>query len=449
MFIVDTALAKRAAEGKLVRFGMIGAGFQASGVALQTIKSKPGLQLCGIAARRIDQARACFAGAGIEDVAVANSQHEIEACIRNNKPVVTESPEALALAGNLDAIVEVTGSMDFALSAILAAIESGKHVVQMNAELDGLVGPILKVKADKAGVIYTFADGDQPGVQLNLYRFVQGIGVKPVLCGNIKGLQDPYRTPATQKAFAEKWGQKPNMVASFADGTKVSFEQAVVANATGMRVARRGMIGPDFTGGDPTGPLTPLEKFVPALAEHIDANGPGIVDYVVGASPGPGVFVLGTHDDPRQQHYLNLYKLGTGPYYVFYTPYHLCHFELPNSVARAVLFRDAVAAPMGGPQVGVIGVAKKALAAGETLDGLGGYCLYGVAENADIIAREGLLPIGLAEGATLTRAFAKDEPITMADVRIPEGRIIDRVYAEQQEHFGLSKLRRRSAVTGE
>lgn len=438
MFIVDTALAKRAAEGRPVRFGMIGAGFQASGVALQTIKSKPGLQLCGIAARRTDQAKACYAGAGVDDVVSTNSQSVIEDCIRAGKPVVTESPEALARAEGLDAIVEVTGSMDFALSAILAALETGKHVVQMNAELDGLVGPLLKVKADKAGVIYTFSDGDQPGVEMNLYRFAKGIGVKPVLCGNIKGLQDPYRTPTTQKAFAEKWGQNPYMVTSFADGTKISYEQAIVANATGMRVARRGMIGPDFSGGDPTAPLTPLDKFIPALAEHLDPNGPGLVDYVVGASPGPGVFVLGTHDDPRQQHYLNLYKLGAGPYYLFYTPYHLCHFELPNSVARAVLFHDPVLTPAGAPQVGVIAVAKKAMEAGEKLDGLGGYCLYGVAENADVIAREDLLPIGLAEGATLTRAIAKDEPLTMADVRVPEGRMIDRLYAEQSAHFGLT-----------
>ncbi|MDX2233278.1 MAG: SAF domain-containing protein [Hyphomonadaceae bacterium] len=437
MFIVDTALAKRAASGKAVRFGMVGAGFQAFGTALQTIRSKPGLELSAIAARNPDQALRCFREAGVDDVAVCNTVGAISDRIRAGKAVVTEDPEALARADGLEAVVEVTGSMDFALSAILAAIESGKHVVQMNAELDGTVGPLLKVKADKAGVIYTFSDGDQPGVEMNLYRFVKGIGVKPVLCGNIKGLQDPYRTPATQRAFAEKWGQNPYMVTSFADGTKISFEQAIVANGTGMRVARRGMIGPDFSGGDPTAPLTPLDKTLAAFADHLDPDGPGIVDYVVGASPGPGVFVLGTHDDPRQKHYLNLYKLGAGPYYVFYTPYHLCHFELPNSVARAVLFGDAVLAPAGAPQVGVAAVAKKDIAAGELLDGFGGYALYGVAENADVIAREDLLPIGLAEGARATRAIAKDTPLTFADVARPAGRTIDRLYAEQSAHFGL------------
>ncbi len=439
MFIVDTALAKRAAEGAPVRFGMVGAGFQAFGTALQTIKSRPGLQLSAIAARKPDQALRCFREAGVEDVIVSNKVSVIEDRVARGLAVVTEDPEAMARAGGLEAIVEVTGSMDFALSAILAAIDSGKHVVQMNAELDGTVGPLLKVKADKAGVIYTFSDGDQPGVEMNLYRFVKGIGVKPVLCGNIKGLQDPYRTPTTQRAFAEKWGQNPYMVTSFADGTKISFEQAIVANGTGMRVARRGMIGPDFSGGDPTAPLTPLDKTLAAFTEHLDPNGPGIVDYVVGASPGPGVFVLGTHDDPRQRHYLNLYKLGAGPYYVFYTPYHLCHFELPNSVARAVLFNDAVLTPAGAPQVGVMAVAKKDLAAGELLDGFGGYAMYGVAENADVMARENLLPIGLAEGTRTNRAIAKDTPLTFGDVKAPEGRMIDKLYAEQSAHFGMPK----------
>ena len=137
---------------------------------------------------------------------------------------------------------------------------------------------------------------------MNLYRFVNGIGVKPVLCGNIKGLHDPYRNPTTQQEFARRWKQQPHMVTSFADGTKISFEQAIVANATGMRVAQRGMYGPTV----PTGtPIQEAAHWYP-LAEM--TQGPGIVDYVVGAVPSPGVFVLGTHDHPAQKHYLSLYK---------------------------------------------------------------------------------------------------------------------------------------------
>jgi predicted homoserine dehydrogenase-like protein len=301
----------------------------------------------------------------------------------------------------------------------------------MNAELDGTVGPILKRHADRSGVVLTNADGDQPGVQLNLYRFVKSIGVRPVLCGNIKGLHDPYRNPTTQEGFARQWGQNPRMVTSFADGTKISFEQAIVANATGMRVAKRGMHGPTVE----TGTHIDVAKELFQLDEL--TNGTGIVDYVVGAAPGPGVFVLGTHDDPVQQHYLNLYKLGEGPLYCFYTPWHLCHFEVPLTVARAVLFGDAAITPLGPPLVEVVATAKTDLEAGTMLDGMGGYTTYGLAENAEVAAREQLLPIGLTEGIRLTRAVPQDQVLTFADVELPEGRLCDRLRAEQAAEFGL------------
>ncbi|KFC62678.1 Sorbitol-6-phosphate 2-dehydrogenase [Devosia sp. LC5] len=434
MLIVDTALAKREAEGRPIKVGLVGAGFQGAGIALQILTATKGMVLCAIANRRIEPAIAAFGQAGVTPK-VAHSPAELNAAITSGVPVVTEDAVALAEADGLDAIIEVTGSIEYAAQVVLAAIESGKHAIQMNAELDGTVGPILKRRADAKGVVYSFSDGDQPGVQMNLIRFVAGLGVKPVLAGNIKGLHDPYRNPTTQKAFAEKWGQKPAMVASFADGTKISFEQAIVANGTGMKVARRGMLGPDFSGGDPTAPLKPLEETVAAFNAHIDPAGPGLVDYVVGARPGPGVFVLGAIENERQKHFLNLYKLGTGPYYCFYTPYHLCHFEVPTSVARAVLFNDPVLTPAGGPSVGVIAVAKKDLVPGEVIADFGGYEVYGVAENIEPIRAEKLLPIGLALGCSIARPVAKDTPLTWDDVVFPQGRLVDRLYAEQEQVF--------------
>jgi predicted homoserine dehydrogenase-like protein len=264
---------------------------------------------------------------------------------------------------------------------------------------------------------------------MNLARFVRGIGVRPVLIGNIKGLHDPYRNPTTQEGFARKWGQKPSMVTSFADGTKISFEQAIVANATGMRVARRGMHGPTVPAG------TPIDKAAALFPLRDLLEGPGIVDYVVGAAPAPGVFVLGTIDHPAQRHYLNLYKLGEGPLYCFYTPYHLCHFEVPTTVARAVLFRDAAVAPLGAPLVEVITAAKRDLRAGELLDGLGGYMTYGLAENAAIVHRENLLPIGLAEGCRLLCDIPQDGVIARAHVELPRGRLADRLRNEQDLAF--------------
>ena len=266
---------------------------------------------------------------------------------------------------------------------------------------------------------------------MNLYRFVQGIGVRPVLCGNIKGLHDPYRTPATQEGFARRWGQNPAMVTSFADGTKISFEQAVVANATGMQVARRGMLGPSVEPG------TPIQEAAQSYPLEELLDGPGIVDYLVGAEPSPGVFVLGTTDHPTHRHYLNLYKLGEGPLYCFYTPYHLCHFEVPNSVARAVLFGDATIAAEGAPRVDVVTAAKVDLKAGELLDGIGGFKTYGLAENAETAAAQRLLPMGLAENCVVSRDIARDSVLTYDDVDVPPGRLVDDLRREQEEHFGL------------
>ncbi|OKL38407.1 NAD(P)H-dependent oxidoreductase [Pontibacter flavimaris] len=433
MIIVDTALAKRQAEGNPVRVAMVGAGFMGRGIALQICKYTQGMELVAISNRTLDKAKLAYSQAEIEEVQEVTSVTELEENIRQGKYSVTEDAMLLCQAEGIDAVIEVTGAVEFGTNVAITAIQNGKHIIMMNAEVDGTIGPILKVYADKAGVVFTNADGDQPGVTMNLYRFVKGLGVKPVLCGNIKGLHDPYRNPTTQEGFAKKWGQQPSMVTSFADGSKISFEQAIIANGTGMRVAKRGMHGPTVASGtslkDCVHNLYPLEDLT---------EGPGIVDYVVGAEPGPGVFVLGTHDNPIQQHYLNLYKLGEGPLYLFYTPYHLCHFEVPNTVARAVLFNDAALTPMGAPQVEVVAAAKIDLKAGEVIDGIGHYMTYGLCENADTTAAERLLPIGVAEGCVLKRDIPKDQVITYDDVVMPEGRLVDQLREEQAAYFAAT-----------
>lgn len=432
MIIIDRALQARAAAGNPIKVGMIGAGFMGRGIANQIVNSVPGMELVAISNRQIDAAKQAYSEAGIEDIQVVATVSELEDAIAKGKYAVTEDAKLLCRAQGIDALIEVTGAVEFGAVIVMEAIAHCKHVIMMNAELDGTIGPILKVYADKAGVILSACDGDQPGVQMNLYRFVKSIGLTPLLCGNIKGLQDPYRNPTTQEGFAKRWGQKPHMVASFADGTKISFEQAIVANATGMKVAKRGMLGYDFNG------------YVDEMAQIYDVEQlkelGGIVDYVVGAKPGPGVYVFATHDDPKQRHYLNLYKLGEGPLYSFYTPYHLCHFEVPLSVARAVLFGDAVMSPLAGPLVDVITTAKIDLKAGETLDGIGYYMTYGQCENSDIVQQQNLLPIGLAEGCRLKRDITKDQALTYEDVELPEGRLCDQLRTEQNTYFAPEKI---------
>ncbi|MDP8930971.1 MAG: NAD(P)-dependent oxidoreductase, partial [Actinomycetota bacterium] len=239
MIIVDRALGERETAGRPITVGMIGAGFMARGIANQIVNSVPGMRLAAIANRHPDKATRAYAEAGVDQVVGVDTVDALEGAVARGDPAVTEDADLLCRAPGLDAIIEVTGTVEYAAHLVLSALEHRKHVVLMNAELDGTVGPILKAKADEAGVILTACDGDQPGVQANLYRFVRGIGLTPLLCGNVKGLQDPYRTPTTQAGFARRWGQNPAMVTSFADGTKISFEQAIVANATGMTVARR------------------------------------------------------------------------------------------------------------------------------------------------------------------------------------------------------------------
>ncbi|MGH9418348.1 MAG: SAF domain-containing protein, partial [Thermoanaerobaculia bacterium] len=243
----------------------------------------------------------------------------------------------------------------------------------------------------------------------------------------IKGFQDPYRNPTTQKGFAEKWGQNPAMVTSFADGSKISFEQAVVANATGFVVRSRGMSrGLEYK--DDVMRIGELYD-----VEEVRRLG-GIVDYIVG-TPLTKVFVLAEHPDPKQQHYLSLYKMGDGPLYSFFVPYHLVHFEVPMAIARIVLFRDPVAKPLAGPVVEVCAVAKRDLKTGEVLDDYGMHMTYGEAVNAAEMSSNRYLPEGLAEGCILRRDVAKDAVFTYNDVQLPPGRIADRLRAEQYRHF--------------
>lgn len=425
--IYDRLLRERAAAGKPIRVGMFGAGFMARGIANQIVNSVPGMELAVICNRSIEKARQAYEIAGVCSIEVAEGDAALADCISQGRAAITDDPMLLCRA-DLDCLIDATGAIGYGAMVTLAAIEHGKHMVSLNAELDGTIGPLLKHKADAAGVIFTGSDGDQPGVQMNLYRFVVSIGLTPLVCGNIKGLQDPYRNPTTQEGFARQWGQDPAMVTSFADGTKISFEQAIVANATGMTVAKRGMTGLNHPGH--VDELTTMYD-----VDALRACG-GVVDYTVGSKPGPGVFVLATHDDPKQQHYLNLYKLGKGPLYSFYTPYHLCHFEVPISVARLVLCQDAVLQPLGGPQVDVVATAKVALLPGDIIDGLGGYKTYGQAERYDVSQAERLLPIGVAEGCRVKRDLPRDAVLTYEDVDLPPGRLIDRLRTEQSMLYG-------------
>ena len=427
MIIVDRALERRHQQGKPVLFGMFGAGAMAKGTVNQTERYLQGITAAAICNRTVSRAIEIYAAAGQTNVVVVDTAAELDAAIRSGQRAVTSNPEALCASEVLECLVEITGHIDYGARVSEMAIEHGKHLVLMNAEIDATIGPLLKHRADQKGVVVSGCDGDQPAVQLNLLRTVLGWGLRPLLCGNIKGLQDHYRNPTTQAAFAEQWGQTPNMVTSFADGTKISMEQAVVANATGMGVARRGMIGPEYRGH--IDDMTSMFD-----VEQLRELG-GIVDYALGALPSPGVFVFAEAQDDQQRRHLDYAKLGQGPLYSFYIPYHLTQFEVADTVARVVLFQDAATTPLRGPVVDVVAAAKKDLRSGETLDGLGYYMTYGLAENYATACAEGLLPIGLAEGCVLKHDLSRDAVLTYDDVVMPDGTDVHRLRAEQDDLF--------------
>src|SRR3989475_2472653 len=425
MIIVDAALEQREGEGRPIRVGLVGAGYMGRGIALELLTPVVGMRLVAIANRTLSQAGRAYHEAGVDAVSPVDSVARLECAIATQQCAVTDDARLLCQAEGIDAIIECTGEVEFGAAVAMEAIEHGKHVVLMNAELDSTVGPILKVYADRSGVVITNTDGDEPGVAMNLYRLVKMIGYRPVAAGNLKGMIDPYRTPESQKAFAEQHQQKPRMITSFADGTKLAIEATILANATGFRVARRGMYGHRCAHVRDTLTLYPLEELLHG----------GLVEYILGAEPHTGAFVLGYSDHPTKRHYMSYFKMGDGPLYAFYTPYHLPHLQVVPTIARAVLFRDATVAPQGEPVCDVLTVAKQDLEAGEVLDGIGGFTCYGTIDNADVVRRENLLPMGLAEGCRLTRDVPRDQPITYSDVVVPPGRIVDRLRAEQGAHF--------------
>jgi predicted homoserine dehydrogenase-like protein len=427
MIMVDTALKAREEQGKPVRVGMIGAGFMGQGLTNQIVNSVPGMRMAAIYNRRPQRAFDVYRYAGRDEVVAAGGQAALDAAIRRGVPVVAEDPMTICRSPEIDVVVDVTGSVEFGAHVILEAFRFGKPVVLMNAEVDATIGPILRVYAKKHGVILSACDGDEPGVQMNLVRWVTGLGLVPRVIGNVKGLPDPYRNPTTQQGWAERWGQNAAMVTSFADGSKISFEQAIVANATGFKVRTRGM----SRGRVYDGSIMEIAKLYDL--EEVRALG-GIVDYTVGP-PMVKVFCLAEHPDPKQRHYLNLYKMGEGPLYPFWTPYHLVHFEAPNAIARVVLFGDELAPPLAGPVVEVCAVAKRDLKAGEVLDEYGMYMTYGEAVNAEEMSAGRYLPEGLVEGCRLTADIGKDEVLTYDHVELPPGRLADQLRAEQYRHF--------------
>lgn len=427
MIIVDKQLQKREEKGKPIRVAITGAGAMGTGMINQITRYTPGMQVSAIYDRTIEKAEQAFRKSGITGYSLSDNIGSAQKAVSSGKPVIVEDIELLLDLQGVDVLVEATGSIEFALKTILKAFDKGINVLSFNAELDSTFGPYLKLLSDQKGVKYGLADGDQPGVTMNLYRYVRGMGFDPLLCGNIKGLQDHYRNPETQKGFAATWEMSPEMVTSFADGSKISFEQSCIANATGMVVAKRGMLG--YHTDAHVDDIKHLYEI-----DRLKELG-GIVDYVVGAKPSPGVFIYATTSDPVSVKFLKYGKLGDGPLYSFYVPYHLLFFDMASSICRLVDFNDPVIVPAGGPVVDVVAAAKTDLAKGDVIDGIGGFKTYGLCENHDVVLSEGLLPMALASGLKVRRNISRDEVLKYDDVKFDEDNYLINLIKRQNELF--------------
>src|SRR5262245_53897914 len=279
---VDMALRERENTARPIRVGINGAGATGRAIALQLGTPVPGMRLVAIANRTPANGERAFREAGMMGWSRVSSSREATAKISEGLPVLTDDPSVLTSCDAIDIMVEVTGTVEAGLQVVLDSFRHGKHVVLVNAELDSFIGPILKAKADQAGVVLTHTDGDEPGVAMTLLRYVRSLGLQTVAAGNIKGMVDYYRTPATQQAFAQKNDQDPKKVTSFADATKLSMETTVLANATGFRAGRRGMHGPACAHVRDLAQLLPADQMLST----------GIVDYALGAAPHTGAFVV-------------------------------------------------------------------------------------------------------------------------------------------------------------
>ena len=422
---LDTVLRKREAASQPIRVAMIGAGATGRAIALQLCTPVPGVRLVAIANRTPEHAERAFREGGVTEWVRTQSAREAERAIECGLPVLTDDPEIATRCPLVDLVIEVTGTIESAARVVLDAIDHRKHVVLVNAELDSLLGPILKTKADAAGVVVTHTDGDEPGVAMTLLRYLRTLGLRVVAAGNIKGMVDYYRTPATQKAFAEKNDQDVRKVTSFADATKLSMEATVLANATGFRVGRRGMYGPACGYVREIGGLLPAEEMLRG----------GLVDYALGAAPHTGAFAVIYEDSPLKKVQLAYYKLGDGPFFVFYTPFHLPHLQIASTIGRAAALADPTVAPLAGPVCEVVTIAKRDLKVGERLDGIGGFCSYGLVDNRAAARAADALPIGLSEGCVLRRDVSKDEVLSFADVELPADNLVRQLWREQNERW--------------
>ncbi len=390
---------------KPINLIVIGLGFMGFGF-VSNLRSIPNVRVPLLISRRPHASAKYLEERGIPAVV----ESDIEKIKKNTENGIISVSDKRELISKYPADVafEVTGTVDYGTEAALQALRSKKHLITMNPELQATVGTQLKKIADENGLIITDVFGDQPGSLTRLISQAKLMGFEILLAGNMKRYLDLYATQEKMKPWAEDKGLAVRQTTSFTDGTKQAIEMTLVGNYYGMDVIQDGMKGPEVTD-------------VKEVLDHFDwekVPENGIVDYVIGKSLFPGIFIVGRHKDPNQQKYLKYLGLGEGPYYVLFEPYHLCHLEAVQTLAKIFFSKKETINNSNTPRLTTIAIAKRDLKKGEMLDGIGGDTVFGTIQTID--KSEGLLPVGLAINCELKYDIKKDERIKISDVNLPE-----------------------------
>jgi predicted homoserine dehydrogenase-like protein len=420
MIGLNRELEQRQAEGKPVRIGLVGAGQMGTDVIAET-KMMKGIEVVASADIDIERAIAGYQiGMVNGEVVVAETPEQANAAVEAGKRVAARDYRIITDMKNIDVMLEATGVPEIGTRAALRAARHGHDLSMMNVETDITVGPVLRWYAEKKGVLYALAAGDEPAACKELYDFADSLGFTIVAAG--KGKNNPLNwhaspaDPAYQKEAARR-GLSPNMLVEFVDGSKTMVEMAAVSNATGLVPDVRGMHGPT-TDRDHLNEVFRLKEDGGVLDKM------GVVDYGIGRV-APGVFVIVRTDHPRLRAALILRDMGNGPYYTLFRPFHLCSIEVPLTCAMLTIRRKSNMMPLNRLVSEVFAVAKRDLKPGDLLDAIGGTAYYSLIDTYEQAKAECLLPIGLAKGAKVVRLITMDSPITCADVEMRPSTILD------------------------
>ncbi|TIM40801.1 NAD(P)H-dependent oxidoreductase [Mesorhizobium sp.] len=399
-------LAKRAAEGRPVRIGVIGSGEMGTDLVTQGMLM-PGISVCAISTRRPHTARGAVRIAyGDETMArEADTPSKVSEAIESGKIAIT-SNEMLVTNPLIDVVIDATGKPGVAADFDLMAMEHGKHLVMMNVEADVTIGCYLKQQADRLGVVYSVGAGDEPSSCMELIEFAAALGYTIVSAG--KGKNNPLNhdaVPDDYRAEALRRNMNPRMLVEFVDGSKTMVEMCAIANATGLVPDIAGMHGPKADRDE-------LAKVLIPRADGGILSRKGVVDYTIGKGVAPGVFVIVEATHPRIIERMDDLHIGHGPYYSFFRPYHLTSLEVPLTAARIALYGKPDMVPLPRPVAEVCAVAKRDLAAGETFDAIGETCYRSWTMAVEEARTNRAVPVGLLEGGKVLRPVSKGELLT-------------------------------------